>query len=181
MRRADTGVAFLVRFAQMRLDRLRPQQWERLVADLKRFCLGMVSLGPQPRPSEVLQLQQDVNGLLEGVVGPMASRTKKELDADQYTGHQIVQLDGRPGFEFVVPPPHRRRARERPELVMVCDSWRDAVLLTAVRTLQRSPIPAVIRCPGCRAFLVRQHKRGFCGRRCYMKLYMRERRRAGGE
>lgn len=183
---------FVVRFAGMDLDRLRPGDWLNLQDDFKRYLYnGYDRPGPEtPRTALLLipedhaapldhpdsnlsedefrRLQQEVRGILQKVV---AVRRMECPEGVPFTPFEItcalLPLD----WMSDIAPTLRGRSR-----LCVRGRTRDVFLLSIFLLFTYEKTGKIGQCPACHALFLPVKKQTYCSKRCQMRVYMQQRR-----
>lgn len=173
---------FVVRFAGMDLDRLRPGDWLNLQDDVTRYLHGQQGetsphLGPvvfstfEHLPSDPLteapirQLQADVKAILHNVVDTRGIRLGQQVHA-HLTPLQIrcrlLPLDA-------IGPKGKT-------LLGVDGPAHDVFLLSVFLLFAYEKTGKIGQCPACHALFLPVKKQAYCSKRCQMRVYMQQRR-----
>jgi hypothetical protein len=169
MNTAEDRLRFVVEFASMDLDRLRPGDWMNLKDDLQAFlCLDQVVVeGRRPQdfsPDEFRALQQEVQQVLRELVQhrepsghwPLANHT---TPFRVQVAYQVTPLDrlGRPGRN----------------MLGVRGPTREVFLVVLSHLLWQEATERIVQCPECGTIFYRNHKRRYCTRRCVDRVNQR--------
>jgi hypothetical protein len=173
---AAERLQFIVRFAQMQLDALRPGDWLNIRDDFHAFWRqretaaepGGIMAQPlqHPSPQEYTEadfraLQTEVYGILNGFVCERES----------------------PGFSLQLAEIHAQfgilnvGARDIPggwTLLQALGHTRDMFLLIFFFLLSRQPTDRILRCPECHTIFCRIRKQKYCTRACSNRATVRQ-------
>ena len=177
----DLNIQFLVRFAQMDLDTLRPGDWLNLRDDLQRFLrvneashgdLVIEGVLPEHHQSDLIEEGLSVEEYPEEAFRTLQTAVRTLL-------HQIAITSGDTPVEPFAAYVHLsadfrlvraqtgRKARDHCVLLVTSGPVRDAFLLMTLFLLSRPPFTPIARCPECGKIFYRRDKRQkFCERRC---------------
>lgn len=179
MLNAQERLQFVVRFAGMDLDRLRPGDWLNLQDDFKRYLYGQQGkktpgVGPvyfstfEHLPSEPLkegairQLQNEVKAILHNVVD------RRECGAGEL--HQTpIQLNCH------LSPLDAIGLNGRTHLG-VSGPAQDVFLLSVFLLFAYEKTGKIGQCPACHTLFLPVKKQAYCSKRCQMRVYMQQRR-----
>lgn len=167
---AEDRLRFVVKFASLDLDRLRPGDWLNLRDDFQAFfCLDQVVVeGPRPQdyaPDDFRALQQEVQQVLSDLVQqrqasgpwPLANHT---TPVPVQVAYYVTPLDrlGIPGANLL--------------------GWRgptrDVFLVVFSHLLWQVGAGRIAQCPECHTIFYRNHKRRYCTRRCVDRVNQRD-------
>ena len=170
---AAERLQFVVRFAQMNLDALRPGDWLNLRDDFTRFfgifreeMIPQLAPGvycvPYEAPEKVSEdtirtLRYAVSRMLEFVVDPHFVY-RGNIGAIR-TAHYWREDHIRPG---------RRRC-----VLMLTGSFYDVFLLLLSFLLPEEPTEHILRCPECETIFYRARKQQYCSRPCVNRANVR--------
>jgi hypothetical protein len=167
--------AFVLRFAAMDLQHMRPGDWLNVRWELRDFLLpihaslapGGVHLhptaGPDPDnyPVDLLRaLQGEVQDMLQMVI---ASRANPQAWVPKY-----VTLGLSNPHVPALPTPRPGR-----HLMSVEGTTRDVFLFSVADLLARIDTSALTRCPECDVIFVRKSNQSYCSKRCQNRTTQR--------
>ena len=166
---------FIIRFAQMDLDALRPGDWLNLRDDLTAFLsmagpsAGIVipyvyPPGPQDFPEAGFRaLQAAVLDVLRCLLDNRAGIS----DAIPIRIHAFYILVGAPSPPLPGEPPMDHNV-----LGMTGTTW-DCCMLVLLHLLARERTNQIVRCPECRTIFYRVGKQKYCSRTCSNRTNVR--------
>ncbi|MDE2058747.1 MAG: hypothetical protein KGL31_07545 [candidate division NC10 bacterium] len=182
MLNAQERMQFVVGFAGMDLDRLRPGDWSNLRDDFTRYLHGQ-------------------QGEQSPAHGPVHFSTFEHLPSKPYTEEDFRQLQGavqailhnvvdtrrmRPGQQVHAPlTPLQIRCRLLPLDAIglkgkthlgVDGPARDVFLLSVFLLFAYEKTGKIGQCPACHALFLPVKKQAYCSKRCQMRVYMQQRR-----
>lgn len=197
MLNAQEQMQFVIRFAGMDLDRLRPGDWLNLQDDFLRYLSGQQGkgspgLGPvyfstfEHLPSEPLteeairQLQGEVKAILHNVI-----ELRELTPAPAVDDMKAFTAEGMPGSRTVKvhQTPLQIRCRLSPldsiglkgrTHLGVNGPAQDVFLLSIFLLFAYERTGRIGRCPTCHVLFLPVKKQVYCSKRCQMRVYMQQ-------
>lgn len=175
---AAERLQFVVRFAQMTLDPIRPGDLLNLRDDFMMFfgvvpdhdspqifrhvfCMPSVEEHPSWVSEETIRsLQQDTQRIVASLVN-LRERTPEGA---------VIQNDLQLSVSLL---PLAQPGRPGPNLLHFYGNFRDLFLMTMLIDLSQEPTDRILRCPECPTIFYRIRKQQYCSRRCVNRANVR--------
>jgi hypothetical protein len=191
MNTPEERLRFVVRFAQMDLNQLRPGDWLNLRDDLLLFLLGQRGVAPLAASAFALPIQPlTPEGIVAMPLESIEEYPTEKVQALQEKTRRILNdmlglrelLVGDLGeissteicANFHLISLASRNSRPSRNTLVVHGSIQDLFLLLLYLLLSREPTDRIMRCPECKTMFYRMRKQRYCTRPCVNRANMRK-------
>ncbi len=163
----EQRLKFLVQFAQMDLDVLRPGSWMNLRDDLQVFLQGEPQRGDLITQLKDTSMQEYPERAIKSLQGILKILVSQAADASEDRTGRLKKVFGIPTYLSVRADFHVIRHPGDFVQLAISGKLSDVFLFKTLFLLSLAPIEPIKECPECGKIFFRQDKRQkFCRRRC---------------